>query len=252
MEGMVSWPVYWMFLSLLALQFNIISISAVDGISDPFIYGLCNVKKYSNGSDYQNNVNTVLKYLVNAAAPSGGFATYSYGEVNGLLQCRGDVSQKDCQNCSAAVSQMVYQDCPNAIGARIQLEFCFIRYENYTFASVLDTNDIYGLENVKSNGDIRDFNKTLGNLMGSLASKAPIKVNRFATGSWVVNSSVTIYGLEMCLRSLPGPDCGVCLREAIADMNRCCSSQVGAQVYLGSCTVRFEIYPFYTQASYLP
>jgi hypothetical protein len=246
MEGIITWR--WMSLLLLGLlQLNVISITTVDGKSDPFIYSLCNVNKYTNGSDYESNVNTVLKYLVNAAAPRGGFATYSYGQVNGLLQCRGDVSQQDCQKCSAEASEMAYQDCPNAIGARIQLEFCFIRYEKYSFASVLDTNDVYGLENVKSNADIQGFNHTLGTLMKTLAGKAPLNGKRFATGSWVVNSSVTIYGLEMCFRSIAGPDCGVCLREAITDMNECCSSQVGAQVYLGSCTVRFETYPFYNR-----
>jgi len=233
-------------------QFNVISITSVHGKSDPFIYGLCNVNKYINGSDYESNVNTVLKYLVNAAAPRGGFATYSYGQVNGLLQCRGDVSQEDCQKCSAAASQMAYEDCPNAIGARIQLEFCFIRYENYTFASVLDSVIITTLFNVNSNGDIKGFNHTLGTVVKTLAGKAPLNVKRFATGSRVVNSSVTIYGLEMCSRSLAGPDCGVCLGKAITALNECCSSQVGAQVYLGSCNVRFETYPFYKQPKYLP
>ena len=53
----------------------------------------------------------------------------SNGEVNDLLQCRGDVSEKYCQNCSSEASNMAYEDYPNAIGARIQLEFCFICYE---------------------------------------------------------------------------------------------------------------------------
>lgn len=232
------------------LHLNVMAVTAVDGKSDPFIYKLCNVNKYANGSDYDINVKTVLKYVVNAAAPRGGFATYSYGQVNGLLQCRGDVSEHDCQKCSAAALEMAYQDCPNAIGARIQLEFCFIRYEKYSFATELDTSDVYGLENVNTNGDVKGFNHTLGALMKTLRDEAPFNVKRFATGSRVVSSSVTIYGLEMCFRSVAGPDCGVCLREAIRDMNECCSARVGAQVYLGSCTVRFETYPFYNQRAY--
>jgi len=139
-----------------------------------------------------------------------------------------DVSQEDRQKCSAAASRTAYQGCPNAIGARFQLEFCLIRYENYNFASVLDTVAVAILENVKGNGDIEGFNQTLGNLMNTLSGKAPFTVNRFATGSSVVNPSVTIYGLGMCLRSLSCPDCGVCLSQALADMNSCCSSQVGA------------------------
>lgn len=253
MEGIVKW---WCCIAVLLLfgllHLNVMPVTAVDGKSDPFIYNLCNVNKYANGTHYESNVKTVLKHLVNAAAPRGGFATYSHGEVNGLLQCRGDVSEQDCRNCSAAASEMAFQDCPNAIGARIQLEFCFIRYEKYSFATQLDTSDVYGLENVNSNGDVRGFNHSLGALMKTLAGKAPMNVKRFATGSLVVNSSVTIYGLEMCFRSVAESDCGVCLREAIRDMNECCSSQVGAQVYLGSCTVRFETYLFYNKRAFLP
>lgn len=233
-----------MALFLYALQCNALSISAVDGQSDPFIYGLCNVNKYSNGSEYESNVNVVLQSLVKAAAPNGGLATYTYRGVYGLLQCKPDVSHHDCQSCSAAASQLAYQDCPNAIGARIQLELCFIRYENYSFASDLDTKVSYSLENVKSSHDIQAFNYTLANLMETLAGEAPLNVNRFATGAWVVNSSVTVYGREMCLRTLTAPDCGVCLREAIKAMDECCSSQIGVQLYLGSCSVHFEIYPF--------
>ena len=116
-------------LFLIGLPFNLISISPVDGQSDPFTYGLCNVNKYSNGSIYESNVNRVLQYLVNgAASPTGRLETiYTYGGVYGLLQCRPDVSPHNCQTCSAAASQMAYEDCPNAIGARIQLDLCFIR-----------------------------------------------------------------------------------------------------------------------------
>lgn len=244
MEGSIGWRWCWIALLLFGLQRNILSISAVDGQSDPFIYGLCNVNKYSNGSEYESNVNMVLQSLVKAAAPNGGLATYTYGGVYGLLQCRPDVSHHDCQSCSAAASQLAYQDCPNAIGARVQLELCFIRYENYSFASDLDTKVSYALENVKSSHDIQAFNYTLANLVETLAGEAPLNVNRFATGAWLVNSSVTVYGREMCLRTLTAPDCGVCLREAIRAMDECCSSQIGAQLYLGSCSVHFEIYPF--------
>lgn len=239
-----------MALLLLGLQqLHLISISSVYGKHNPFIYSLCNVKNYRNGSEYESNVNGVLKHLVNDAAHSGGFATYSHGQVKGLLQCRGDVSENECQKCSTKASQMAYENCPNAIGARIELEFCFIRYENYNFDSVLDTDVIYTLQNVNSNSDIHGFNKTLENLVESMAAKAPSNVKRFATKSSEVHSSVTIYGLEMCWRSLEGRDCAVCLRKAIAAMNQCCSSQVGAQVFLASCTIRFEIYPFYKDLS---
>lgn len=253
MEGMIRWQWFSITLVLLGLQqFDLISISAVEGQSDdPFIYGLCNVNKYSNGSQYESDVSTVLQYLVISAAPAGGFTTYSYGGVHGLLQCRGDVSQQECQNCSVTASQLAYQYCPNAIGARIQLDFCFIRYENYTFASVLDTTVASSVVNVKNSTDIQGFNETLGGLVEVLARAAPLRIlaeeNAFAIGSAVViyNHSVIIYGFESCFTSLSVTDCHACLEEAIAAMNQCCSSQVGARLYLGSCSLRYEIYRFF-------
>lgn len=238
----------------LLLLFNVISISisvspsVVDHgaqISDSYIYGLCNANKYSSGSGYERNLKRLLKSLVNGAAPRGGLATRTYGGVQGLVQCRPDVSRHECQSCVAAASERAFQGCPNAISARVQFEFCFIRYENYTFASVLDTSVAYSLESAKSNSNIHGFNHTLANLMATLARKAPLHVNRFANGAQVVkHSSVTVYGLQMCSTTLAAPDCRACLIQAIGLLNKCCSSQMGAQIYLGSCSVRFEIYPF--------
>ena len=242
--GTRTWQWCWILFILL------LGIQQLNGQSDAFIYGLCNVNKYSNGTDYDSDVNVVLNYLVSAAAPIGGFITYSYGGVNGLLQCRGDVSEQACQNCSVAALQLAYQDCPNAIGARIQLDFCFIRYENYTFASALDTTVAQALVNVNNKSDIQGFNETLGNLLEALAITASFEGKGFAVGSSVVNNNplnVTIYALEMCFPSFAASDCFVCLKKAVAALNPCCSSQVGGRVYMGSCTVDFEIYPFYTQ-----
>eukprot|EP01018_Ginkgo_biloba_P035572 Gb_12662 [translate_table: standard] len=247
MESIWKWSSVSLFFGLLLW-----SNSAV-GSSDNLIYALCNVNKYENGTEYERNINTVLQYLVNGAANNGGFSTYSYGKdsdkINGLLQCRGDVSGMDCYKCSVEASKMIHGECPNAVGARVQLEHCFLRYEHYSFASQLDTDVIYALVNVKSSNDSAAFNKTLVSLVNHLSTEAPAKYG-FATGSAVESSSEKIYGLEMCWKSLSEEDCSKCLSEGISAMFKCCSGRVGAQVYLGTCTVRYEIYPFFKD-SYL-
>eukprot|EP00253_Pinus_taeda_P028084 PITA_28084 len=203
----------------------------------------CEVLK--SGSEHERNLKRLLKSLVNGTAPRGGLATHTYVGVQGLVQCRPDVSHHECPRCSAAASERAFQGCPNAISARVQFDFCFIRYENYTFASVLDTRIAYSLESAKSNSDIHGFNHTLANLMATLARKAPLHVNRFATGARVAkHSSVTVYRLQMCFTTLAAPDCRACLRQAIGLLNKCYSSQMGAQIYLGNFSVQFEIYPF--------
>ena len=53
-----TWKWCWILFILL------LGIQQLNGQSDAFIYGLCNVNKYSNGTDYDSDVNVVLNYLV--------------------------------------------------------------------------------------------------------------------------------------------------------------------------------------------
>ncbi|GLJ38399.1 hypothetical protein SUGI_0781860 [Cryptomeria japonica] len=211
------------------------------------IYAACNVHKYSNGSQFDTNLEEVLKSLTEKAAKAG-FGASVYGEktanqVSGRLQCRGDLSPADCRTCAVEAVKVIHRDCPNAIGARAQLEHCFLRYENYTFLSDLDTNFWYGLYNVNNDTDTK-FNAGVRNLLADLSSKAPASPIKFALGTSVVSSNVTLYGMEMCWRDMSREDCKTCLSKGIEQLFDCCSESVGVQIFMGSCTLRYEIYPF--------
>ncbi|GLJ38392.1 hypothetical protein SUGI_0781760 [Cryptomeria japonica] len=211
------------------------------------IYTACNVEKYSNGSQFNTNLEALLKTLTEKAAYAG-FGASVYGqetpnEVSGRLQCRGDLSPADCQACSVEAVNVVQRDCPNAIGARVQLEHCFLRYENYTFLSALDTNRWYDLVNVNNNTDIY-FNAAIRNLLADLSSRAPASPIKFALGSSVLSSSLSIYGMEMCWRDMSKGDCASCLSKGYEEVLSISSQRMGAQVFMGSCTLRYEIYPF--------
>ncbi|GLJ06288.1 hypothetical protein SUGI_0035440 [Cryptomeria japonica] len=87
----------------------------------------------------------VLNNLVNnTSSSSNGFNTSVSGQtperVYGLLQCWGDATVEECFNCSNLAITSVRQDCGNAIGAKAWLPKCFIRYDNYSFIGILDTN----------------------------------------------------------------------------------------------------------------
>eukprot|EP01018_Ginkgo_biloba_P036198 Gb_08946 [translate_table: standard] len=53
------------------------------------------------------------------------------------------------------------------------------------------------------------------------------------------------YGLVQCWRDISLDDCITCLSTAINFLYDCCSQSQGARAMLGSCIVRYEIYPFY-------
>ncbi|GLJ38387.1 hypothetical protein SUGI_0781700 [Cryptomeria japonica] len=220
----------------------------VDSASDEGeIYAACNVVKYSKGSEFDRNLEALFKTLTEKAADSG-FGASVYGrekpnQLSGRLQCRGDLSPADCGACSAEAVKVVRRDCPNAIGARVQLEHCFLRYENYTFLSQLDTNYWYGLVNVNNNTDT-GFNAAAHSLLADLSRKAPASPIKFALGSSVVSSNVSIYAMEMCWRDMSGKDCAACISKGIEKLFDCCSEKVGVQVFMGSCTLRYETYQF--------
>ncbi|GLJ38398.1 hypothetical protein SUGI_0781840 [Cryptomeria japonica] len=226
------------------------TVSAVSSSSEGEIYTLCNVQKYSDGSQFDRNLAALFKTLTDKAAYAGFAASVNGRQkpnrLSGRLQCRGDLSSADCGTCSAKAVKAIRSKCPNAIGARVQLEHCFLRYENYTFLSQLDTNLMYDLVNVNNNTDTR-FNNEARSLLVDLSRKAPASPIKFGMGSSVVSSNVSIYAMEMCWRDMSRKDCAACLSKGIEELFDCCSGRVGVQVFMDSCTLRYETYQFAKQ-----
>lgn len=227
------------------LLFSAVTVESSDDGGE--IYAACNVAKYSNDSQFDSNLQELLKTLTEKAAYAG-FGASVYGQegpnqLSGRLQCRGDLSPADCQACSAQAVKVIHRDCPNAIGARVQLDHCFLRYENYSFLSELDTNLWYNLFNVNENMDTH-FNAAVSDLLADLSSRVPASPIKFGMGSSVVSSNVTIYGMEMCWRDMSTKDCAACLSKGYEQLFSLSSQRVGAQVFMGSCTLGYEIYPF--------
>ncbi|KAI4339452.1 hypothetical protein MLD38_024396 [Melastoma candidum] len=108
-----------------------------------FVFGGCSQQKFSPSSPYQSNVNSLLTSLLNSASYSS-YNNYtvpgsSMGDVvYGLFQCRGDLSLPDCATCVSQAVSRVGTLCSNTCGAAVQLQGCFIKYDNDTFLGVED------------------------------------------------------------------------------------------------------------------
>lgn len=223
---------------------------AEESSSELIIYAACNVEKYSNGSAFERNVEKLF-YILTRNSLLTGFNASAYGtgssRVFGRLQCRGDLSPRDCHTCSLNSLNSIRRDCPNAVGARVQLEYCFLRFENYDFLSKLDTNLWYRLVSDSNVADPR-FTIAVRNLMVNLSARATSSNYNFAVGKTTVNfssrNSSTIYGMEMCWRDMSTNDCAACLSRGLEDMFSCCPQRAGVQVFFASCTLRYEIYAF--------
>ncbi|XP_059075972.1 cysteine-rich receptor-like protein kinase 15 isoform X2 [Cryptomeria japonica] len=213
-------------------------------------WSICdNSSTYTEGSAYSTNLDRVMSDLSRNAPQSSGFNTSSRGpspnKVYGLLQCLGYISAANCSNCFMEANSTIQELCANDVGGRVWIDNCFLRYDNSNFISTLDTNFAL-LENTKSvTNNIQDFKSTTSGLLSNLSDKAyTAEINLFAVGSANYSTSHNIYGLVQCWRDISINDCKSCLFQARKALEQCCSSRQGAQAMSGSCTVRYEIYPF--------
>lgn len=237
--------------SILFHLIGLLLISSFPSVISKLRWCTCNnTITYADGSTFSSNLNRVMDDLVKNA-PQTGFNTSSHGQspnrIYGLLQCTGNISRQDCSICSQRASDFVRKLCASDIAGQVWLDNCFLRYDNSSFFSKLDTEGQY-LENANiiSTSNRSNFVMTAFNLLSKLIDKACVPANKgFAEGWAAYYSNGTIYGLVQCWGDISIKDCRSCLQFATTKLHDCCSTRQGAHEMLGSCTARYEIYPFF-------
>ncbi|KAI8538834.1 hypothetical protein RHMOL_Rhmol09G0134300 [Rhododendron molle] len=208
------------------------STSAVDS----FVYGGCSQLKYKPGTPYESNVNSMLTSIVNSAA-FAGFNNFkisvpgsSAGDViYGLFQCRGDVGTPNCRDCVAkAVSQLGVL-CPNSAGGALQLDGCFVKYDNTSFLGVEDKTLV-----------MKKCGTSVGFDSDALTRRDAVMGYLAAGGQYFrVGGSGDIQGVAQCVQDLSGSECQDCLNEAIGRLKSECGSAAFGDMYLGKCYARY-------------
>ncbi|KAL9389670.1 hypothetical protein Peur_018275 [Populus x canadensis] len=206
--------------------------------SDSFVFGGCSQLKYTPGSPYESNVNLLLTSLVSSAA----FTTYNNFTIKsptpqdtlyGLFQCRGDLSNGDCASCVARAVSQLGTLCPDSSGSALQLEGCFVKYDNTTFLGVEDKTEVLHKCGPLIGYDSDELNRrdvVLGYLGTSDGSYRPFRVG----GSEDVSS------VAQCVQDLSASECQDCLSEAIGRLKTVCGPAVWGDLYLAKCYVRFS------------
>ncbi|XP_059063705.1 cysteine-rich receptor-like protein kinase 10 [Cryptomeria japonica] len=218
---------------------------------------VCNGDHYTNGSKVERNINAVVNYLVQHASSSGGFNTTVEGQgadlISGLIQCRGDTTGKECHACSMEANKTIRQVCGNCIGGRVWLDKCYLRYEHVHFIGDLDTTS-YLVQNNRLNAtDPEAFGSTVKALLSDLLVKVTKSSNLYSSDSAVdYSSSTKIFGLVQCWRDVSVEDCAACLDNAISALMEVTNGahNLGGVVYSGSCTARYDTYPFFNLPSH--
>lgn len=165
-------------------------------------------------------------------------------QTYGLGLCRGDVSPWDCLGCMTQASTEAQKLCPQNKGAIIWYDYCMLKYLDQDFLGQIDNKAAVLLSNVNNVTDPTLFNQKKNELLDRLSEWSSASPKRYASGEIDVSGDTRIYGLAQCTRDLSSYDCKKCIDSEISQLTNCCEGKQGAQVLGGSCTLRYEMYPF--------
>ncbi|XP_051146850.1 plasmodesmata-located protein 8 [Andrographis paniculata] len=212
------------------------------GRANIFIYAGCSLDKFPPNSPYQSDLNALLSALSSSSSRSL-YSSFSTGNATGLYQCRGDLKTRDCADCVAAAVSQLDLLCPYTGGAALQLDGCFLRYDDGgDFVGKLDTSLRYKKCSASNGGDaefVRRRDDMLADLGGAAAAAAGFRVS----------SAGAVEGYAQCLGDLTAAECGECLAEGAAMVKSLCGAAVAGDVFLAKCYVRYWESGYYGSSS---
>ncbi|KAL5697886.1 Plasmodesmata-located protein 7 [Ranunculus cassubicifolius] len=203
--------------------------------TNSFIFGGCSQQKYTPGSAFESNLNSLLTSLVNSAT----FSSYnnftmlgstSQDIVYGLYQCRGDLSMPDCAMCVAHSVTQIGSICPDSTGGALQLQGCFMKYDNTKFLGVEDKSVL-----LKKCGPSIGYDEEL---MGR--RDAVLTGLGSGGGPYRVGGSGKVQGVAQCVGDLSGSECQDCVSNSIQQLKSECGAAVSGDVFLGKCYARYS------------
>ncbi|KAI3946474.1 hypothetical protein MKX01_017690 [Papaver californicum] len=210
------------FLTIFSLYLN---PAESDPRTDSLIYGGCSQAKYSLNSMYESNINSLLTSLVNSAT----YSTYnnftimgasSQDTTYGLYQCRGYLSMQDCTNCVARAVSQIGTLCSNAYGGALELQGCFVKYDNTKFIGVEDKTVV-----LKKCGSAIGYDfDLLGRRDALLAGLGS------GGGPYRVGGSGKIQGMAQCTGDLSLSEC----------QDFSCGTTISGDMFLAKCYVRYS------------
>ncbi|TKY60968.1 Cysteine-rich repeat secretory protein 12 [Spatholobus suberectus] len=227
-----------LFLLFILALFSAMTTPSTSAI-DSFIFGGCSQPKYTPGSAYENSVNSLLTSLVNSAAfanfnnltVQGG--TASSDAVYGLFQCRGDLGNDQCSRCVARAVTQLGTLCLDSCGGALQLEGCFVKYDNATFLGVEDKTLV-----VKKCGP--SVGLTSDALTRRDAVLAYLQTSDGVYKTFRTSGFGDFQGVAQCTGDLSPSECQDCLSDAIQRLKTDCGPSPWAEIYLAKCYARYS------------
>ncbi|CAM8965329.1 unnamed protein product [Rhodiola kirilowii] len=168
-----------------------------------------------------------------------------------LAQGHRDLSRNDCLLCFAA-SRTRLPRCLPALGGRLYLDGCFLRYDNYTFYHesvdpILDKVNCSSSSIRVSDGiGELEFSKNVNLVIQNVTKLAARNKTGFGAGE--VNG---VYALAQCWESLSRAGCKKCLKNASRELRGCAPKAAEGRAMYAGCYLRYSTQKFYNEGDEL-
>ncbi|XP_060177780.1 plasmodesmata-located protein 2-like [Lycium barbarum] len=226
------------FLLFLPSLFPILDSSSSNELTNLVYKGCANQNFQDPSGIYSQTLNTLFNTLISQSSTNKFYKTTTgngNSVISGLFQCRGDLSNSNCNNCVKKIPNMSLKLCGQVIAARIQLNGCYLRYELVGFQSVGPTELLFkicGSGQVSESGFGDKLDTALGQIVKGVSS------NGFYTGGYE-----SVYVLGQCEGDLSNGECVNCVKNGVGKAKSECGNSVSAQIYLQQCYISYTYYP---------
>ncbi|KAJ8452058.1 hypothetical protein Cgig2_016639 [Carnegiea gigantea] len=203
-----------------------------------FVYGGCSQLKYSpDDAAYAANLHSLLTALLNSAT----YSSYNHftvvgsspsAAVHGLYQCRGDLPMPECAACVSHSASRLAGLCPGTCGGVVQLQGCFLKYDNESFFGVEDKDLLFKKCGPPPAGLAPEVMAARDAVLDGLV-RGP--------GLYRVGGSREVQGMAQCVGDLSTGQCQDCVGEAVKQVKMACGNGAPGDVYLGKCYVRYTL-----------
>ncbi|KAJ8527207.1 hypothetical protein K7X08_029684 [Anisodus acutangulus] len=230
-------PIIFLFLSSL---FSILDSSSSNELTN-FVYKGCANQKFNDPSGvYSQTLNTLFNTLISQSSTNKFYKTTTgngNSVISGLFQCRGDLSNDNCNQCIKKIPNMSLKQCGQSIAARIQLNGCYLRYEIVGFQPIGPTELLF---KVCGSGQVSEtgFGDRLDTALGEIAKGVSGSGNDFYAGGYQ-----SVYVLGQCEGDLSNVDCVDCVKNGAGKAKSECGNSISAQIYLQQCYISYSYYP---------
>lgn len=207
----------------------------------------CSQYNATNTTVFFDDLNATLTELRSKLSGGGGGRWFSTAQredsadpVYAMAMCRNYMSERDCLECfDFAVSQI--RNC-STVGARLDYDGCFLRYESFNFyARTIENTIVCGS---RSAPQPTTFKREAQTLLTDLQTATPNINGYFAASKRSSASNLAIYGVAQCAPTVSPGGCQGCLTAAYESIQDCLSS-ADARVADAACFLRYSDTPFF-------